>query len=136
MKFSVDSWYIKPNPMSKVPMGMPNRGFLNVTKATRKAKSIGRGCGKSGISDKPNAMLRSVIANVKILSSRGSEVFSFCFFSFCFGSWVFSFFLLNHLRAREGAASFAGFKYYNLKPYFTNPLLKLVVDNTHGKHQN
>jgi len=30
----------------------------------------------------------------------------------------------------------AGFKYYDLKPYFTNPLLKFVVDNAYGKHQN
>ena len=121
MKFTVDNWYIKPNPISKVPMGMPNLGFLNVTKATKKARRIGSGCGKSGISDKPSAMLASVIANVKILRGAGSSALSVCFFSL-----VFSFLFLNHVRAREGVVTVAGFKYYDLKPYFTNSLLKLV----------
>jgi hypothetical protein len=128
MKSSVDNWYSKPNPISKVPMGMPNLGFLNVTKATRKARRVGSGCGKSGISDKPSIMLASVIANVKILSGAGSRARSFCSFSL-----FFSFLFLNHVRTREGVESVAGFKYYDLKPYFTNPLLKLVVDNTHGE---
>jgi hypothetical protein len=110
-------------------MGMPNRGFLNVTKATRKAKSVGSGCGKSGISDKPSIMLVSVIANVKILSGAGSSARSLCSFSL-----LFSFRFLNHVRTREEETG-AGFKYYDLKPYFTNPLLKLVVDNTHGNLQ-
>jgi hypothetical protein len=38
------------------------------------------------------------------------------------------------VRTREEETG-AGFKYYDLKPYFTNPLLKLVVDNTHGNLQ-
>src|SRR4030043_121696 len=120
MKSNVANWYIKPNPTSKVPMGMPNRGFLNVTKATRKARRIGSGCGKSGINDKPRAMLARVITNVKILSGRGSSACSFCSFSL-----FFSFLCLNHERVRE-VESVAGFNYYDLKPYFTNPLLKLV----------
>src|SRR4030042_1328387 len=120
MKSNVANWYIKPNPISKVPMGMPNRGFLNVTKATRKARRMGSGCGKSGINDKPSAMLARVITNVKILSGRGSSACSFCSFSL-----FFSFLCLNHERVRE-VESVAGFNYYDLKPYFTNPLLKLV----------
>jgi hypothetical protein len=110
-------------------MGMPNLGFLNVTKATRKARRIGSGCGKSGISDKPSAMLARVITNVRILSGGGSSARSFCSFSL-----FFSFLFLNHVRVRE-VESVAGFNFYDLKPYFTNPLLKLVVDNTHGKLQ-
>jgi hypothetical protein len=119
MKSNVANWYIKPNPISKVPIGMPNLGFLNVTKATRKARRIGSGCGKSGINDKPSIMLASVIANVKILSGAGSSARSFCSFSL-----FFSLLFLNHVRARE-VETVAGFNFYDLKPYFTNPLLKL-----------
>jgi hypothetical protein len=129
MKSNVVNWYSNPNPISEVPMGIPNLGFVNVIEATRKARRIGSGCGKSGISDKPTAMLARVITNVRILSGCGSSARSFCSFSL-----FFSFLFLNQLRAREGEP-IVDVNYYDLKPYFTNTLLKLVVDNTHGKLQ-
>ena len=116
MKSNVANWYSKPNPISKVPTGMPNLGFVNVIAATRKARRIGSGCGKSGISDNPKAMLARVITNVRNLSGRGSSARSFCSFSFL---------SLNHVRTRE-TSPICDFNYCDLKPYFTSSLLKLV----------
>jgi hypothetical protein len=130
MKSIVDKWYIKPNPMSRVPMGIPNLGDLNVTKATRKESKIGKGCGKSGISDSPNIMLTSVSANARILSGVGSSVRSRFSFSF-----VFCFRFLYHARTPERLESFTDFNYYDLKPYFTKPFLKIIVDKPYGKRQ-
>jgi hypothetical protein len=80
MKFIVDRLYIKPSPIAKPPMGIPNIGFLYVRKAIRKANIAGNGCGKSGIIDRPKSMLTSVIGKIRNLKNSGSGVLSFSFF--------------------------------------------------------
>ena len=103
-------------------MGIPYFGLLNVTKATKNAMMVGKGCGKSGMSDRPSIMLASVITNAKILSGVGSSARSFSSFSLflCFRA-------LYHALTPELVVPFVDFNYYDLKPYFIKSLLKLVV---------
>ncbi len=79
MKFILDRLYIKPSPIVKPPMGIPNLGFLYVRKAIRKARTAGNGCGKSGIIDNPKSMLASVIGKIRSLRNSGSGALSFSF---------------------------------------------------------
>jgi hypothetical protein len=155
IKLSSDKWYIKPNPISAPPIGMPILGLLNATKATRTANNIGKGCGKSGKNDRANIMLAKVKIKVIILIGVDSRAFSFLSFSFplclralrfainpvfCgFFSWLgststccsscFSFFPcfreLNNERKRDFFGLFSDFKGEYLKPYFTKPFLSL-----------
>ena len=49
-----------PKPIMMLPTGIPILGLTHVTKATRSAKSIGRGCERSGTNEKANAMAMNV----------------------------------------------------------------------------
>jgi len=88
-----------------------------------KASKTGRGCGKSGMKDKPRAMLAKVKENVKILRRLGSKARSRASFSM-------SFFQTCLIEGGErGSDSFFGnFTDHNLKPYFIKPFLKLVME--------
>jgi hypothetical protein len=59
---------------------------LYVTKATRKAITAGKGCGKIGSIESPKIMLTRVTAKVAILRKEGSSCGSLAFlsFGFCF----------------------------------------------------
>jgi len=61
-------------------MGIPTCGYPYVTAATMKEMRIGKGCGKSGMKDKPIAMLTNVTVNVRILSRLGSSARSLASF--------------------------------------------------------
>src|SRR4030067_787976 len=83
---------------------------------------IGKGCGKSGLKDKPKTMLTNVNANVKTLrrlvsSERSLASFSLNFFQRC----------LIHAGPLGIAAFVWNFNRDNLKPYFIKPFLKLVM---------
>jgi hypothetical protein len=115
MKFSADKLYIKPNPISALPIGIPYLGFLNVTKATSEAMRIGNGCGKSGRNDRPNIMLASVIANVRILSEVGSRARSLSSFFF-----LACLHLLNHAGGRKIFESRSDFTFLPKTLFYEN----------------
>jgi hypothetical protein len=78
------------------------------------------------MSDSPNIMLTRVSANARILIGVGSAVRFFFSFVFCFR-------FLYQPRTPERLESFTDFNYYDLKPYFTKPFLKVIVDKPYGK---
>lgn len=43
IKYNSAKWYIKPNPITAPPTGIPNLGSLKVINATRTASKIGKG---------------------------------------------------------------------------------------------
>src|SRR5512136_282442 len=75
---------MSPSPINTPPTGKLNIGFSYAMKAMRKAITMGRGCGKSGIRDKLKIMLARVVANVRTLSivdtlARSEARLFFCF---------------------------------------------------------
>jgi hypothetical protein len=117
IKFILDNWYTKPNPIIRVPIDMPYLGLLNVIRAIRMHMMIGNGCGKSGRNDRPKIILTNVRTTVMILSGAGSSARILSSFSF-----PFCLCLLYHARAREMVESLGDFNVNHLKLYFTNCL--------------
>lgn len=65
-----------PKPIMMLPTGIPILGLTHVTKATRRAKSIGRGCERSGTNEKAKAIAINVATPamnfIRVVSSTRS----------------------------------------------------------------